>query len=160
MIQMINKLKKNQKGFTLVELIVVLVILAILAAFTIPAMLGFVDDAKGKAAIATARVGYLGAQSATTESYNASGKIDASNAQKIVDKTKELIKPDINGDVSIGIDADPASLGKDNADDLAFKVNSTTGKVEKVEYVDTQGKFKITITPTASGTSADVTKLQ
>ncbi|MEG1940429.1 MAG: prepilin-type N-terminal cleavage/methylation domain-containing protein, partial [Eubacterium sp.] len=40
--QFINKLKKNQKGFTLVELIVVLVILAILAAFTIPAMLGFV----------------------------------------------------------------------------------------------------------------------
>ena len=59
MIQMINKLKKNQKGFTLVELIVVLVILAILAAFTIPAMLGFVNDAKDKAEISKAREKYM-----------------------------------------------------------------------------------------------------
>ena len=47
--QLWKKMKKNRKGFTLVEIIVVLVILAILAAFTIPAMLGFVNDAKKKA---------------------------------------------------------------------------------------------------------------
>ncbi|MEG2717271.1 MAG: prepilin-type N-terminal cleavage/methylation domain-containing protein, partial [Eubacterium sp.] len=64
--QFINKLKKNQKGFTLVELIVVLVILAILAAFTIPAMLGFVDDARSKASIALAREVYVAGQSAAT----------------------------------------------------------------------------------------------
>lgn len=53
--QRLKARKKSEQGFTLVELIVVLVILAILAAFTIPAMLGFVEDAKGKAAIAEAR---------------------------------------------------------------------------------------------------------
>ncbi|WP_133968363.1 type II secretion system protein [Eubacterium limosum] len=67
MIQLINKLKKNQKGFTLVELIVVLVILAILAAFTIPAMLGFVNDARAKAYLAEAREVKLAYQSAVTD---------------------------------------------------------------------------------------------
>lgn len=40
--------KSDNKGFTLVEMIVVLVILAILASFLIPALLGYIDDAKGK----------------------------------------------------------------------------------------------------------------
>lgn len=53
--------------FTLVEIIVVLVILAILAAFTIPTMLGFVNDARGKAMIAEAREVYVAAQSTATE---------------------------------------------------------------------------------------------
>ena len=35
---------KNNKGFTLVEIIVVLVILAILAAIAVPAVLGYVDE--------------------------------------------------------------------------------------------------------------------
>ena len=42
----LQKMRKNQKGFTLVELIVVLVILAILAAMLVPALLGYIDRAK------------------------------------------------------------------------------------------------------------------
>ena len=59
-----NRMKKfflRDQGFTLVEIIVVLVILAILAAFTIPTMLGFVADARGKAYIAEAREVYVAA---------------------------------------------------------------------------------------------------
>lgn len=59
--------KQDCRGFTLVEIIVVLVILAILAAFTIPAMLGFVEDARGKAYITEAREIYTAMQSALTE---------------------------------------------------------------------------------------------
>jgi len=43
-----NKRHKNNKGFTLVELIVVLVILAILAAILVPMLLGYIDEAKEK----------------------------------------------------------------------------------------------------------------
>ncbi len=44
--------KKNyfqtEKGFTMIELIVTITVLAVIAAFTIPSLLGFVDDAKAK----------------------------------------------------------------------------------------------------------------
>lgn len=58
---MLNRLKEkqNKKGFTLVEIIVVLVILAILAAIAIPAVLGYVEDARKSQYIAEARSIYL-----------------------------------------------------------------------------------------------------
>ena len=47
MFEKIRKMK-NQKGFTLVELIVVLVILAILAALLVPALTGYIDKANNE----------------------------------------------------------------------------------------------------------------
>ena len=41
-----KRIKENNKGFTLVELIVVLVILAILAAALVPSLLGYIDRAR------------------------------------------------------------------------------------------------------------------
>lgn len=67
--ELINKIRKSRKGFTLVEIIVVLVILAILAAFMIPSMLGFVGDAKKKAAITEQREVYIAAQAIATEYF-------------------------------------------------------------------------------------------
>ena len=46
---------KNNKGFTLVELIVVLVILAIMAAVLVPALLGYIDRAKDQKYITEAK---------------------------------------------------------------------------------------------------------
>ena len=73
----INRMRKNRKGFTLVEIIVELIILAILAAFTIPTMLGFVNDARGKAMIAEAREVYVAAQSTATEYGATTGLTDS-----------------------------------------------------------------------------------
>ncbi len=42
---MLEKLKKNRKGFTLIEVIVVVAILAILAAVAIPNYMGLIDKA-------------------------------------------------------------------------------------------------------------------
>jgi len=75
-----KKLMKNKKkGFTLVEIIVVLVILAILAAVAVPSMISFVQDARGKAYAADARVGMAAAQAVVTEVL-ASGRAANVNA--------------------------------------------------------------------------------
>ncbi|WP_296559708.1 type II secretion system protein [uncultured Acetobacterium sp.] len=71
--ELINSIRKSRKGFTLVEIIVVLVILAVLAAFTIPSMIGFVNEAKKKAAIAEQREIYVAAQAVATEYYGKHG---------------------------------------------------------------------------------------
>lgn len=61
--------RNNDKGFTLVELIVVLVILAVLAAILVPSLLGFIDRAKSKDISIEARYAYMDAQVALTEFY-------------------------------------------------------------------------------------------
>ena len=62
-------MKKKNKGFTLVELIVVLVILAILAAILVPALLGYIDKAREKQITTNAEAAYVAAQALATEAY-------------------------------------------------------------------------------------------
>ena len=67
----LEELRKDQKGFTLVELIVVLVILAILAALLVPALLGYIDRARNSKYLEEARSIYTAIQAANDEDYAA-----------------------------------------------------------------------------------------
>lgn len=68
MFEKIRKMK-NQKGFTLVELIVVLVILAILAAMLVPALTGYIDKANNQKIVAATRQVVMAAQTEISEAY-------------------------------------------------------------------------------------------
>ena len=52
---MLKKINKNQKGFTLVELIIVIAILGILAALLVPRIMGNVSEATRNKEISNAR---------------------------------------------------------------------------------------------------------
>lgn len=62
-----KKLRRNNQGFTLVEVIVVLVILSILAALLVPSLTGYIDRANLRAATAEARSVLMAAQTIASE---------------------------------------------------------------------------------------------
>lgn len=114
----------------------VLVILAILAAFTIPAMIGFVNEARSKAEIAEARMVYLAAQSVATETVGTS---------KTTPTTEEL--------TTLATEIETIASGR-MAKMLNSEVNGTVekdsvtvnanGQVTALTYVGTKATFKFT----------------
>ncbi|MDD2959873.1 MAG: type II secretion system protein [Lachnospiraceae bacterium] len=65
-----KKCRDEQKGFTLVELIVVLVILAILAGIAVPALLGYIDHSKEKKTIQNGQLAYQAATTLTSDQFD------------------------------------------------------------------------------------------
>ena len=62
----VKNLKKNKKGFTLVEIIVVLVIVGILMALAVPAVMKYINEAAETKVQSQVRAGYVAAQSYAT----------------------------------------------------------------------------------------------
>ncbi|MFR9061162.1 type II secretion system protein [Eubacterium callanderi] len=172
MIQMINKLKKNQKGFTLVELIVVLVILAILAAFTIPAMLGFVNDAKAKALVSQTREVYMAYQSAltdvssgtgykngdkTTETFNVGTTITPGYEGTGMDnRLQKSALSKLVGDIIIeDTDASTKKVTYSIVSELKYSVVVNETKVTSVKL--SNGDYTIILTPASDGSGSGET---
>ena len=71
----------NNRGFTLVEMVVVLVIIALLSALIIPGLLGYVDGVDEKAYINNAKAAVTAAQSELSALYQ-SGKQVSKGAER------------------------------------------------------------------------------
>ena len=82
-----KKIKNDNKGFTLVELIVVLVILAILAAILVPALLGYIDEAKNKQLELHGKSVYTAAQAVASKMY-AKNAVPKDETNKKMDGTQ------------------------------------------------------------------------
>lgn len=74
----IKNLRRNKKGFTLVEVIVVLVILAILIAIAVPSVMKYIDDANEAKYLAEARAAYIATEAELTKDYADNKSIDYS----------------------------------------------------------------------------------
>ena len=85
-------MKKNNKGFTLVELIVVLVILAILAAILVPALLGYIDKARNSQYEEEAHSILTAVQAKATEDYARTAS-PASNVSEITSYVNPIVTP-------------------------------------------------------------------
>jgi len=84
-------MKSNEKGFTLIEIVIVLIILALLAAIAIPTMVGYISQAKKTAAISECQTVVQSAQKFYVESY-------ATGEAVTVEQIKELAE--VTGDIT------------------------------------------------------------
>ena len=131
-----KKLRKNDKGFTLVELIVVLVILALLAAILVPALLGYIDKAKKEKNYQAAQEVHTAVQALATESY---GKGDEKPTMSLED-IKNLAGIDNLGEVYVKWKTTDAKKKTDfQVDEMSVKF---TGDSSDVYYTYTMGKDK------------------
>ena len=135
-------MKKNNKGFTLVELIVVLVILAILAAILVPALLGYIDRAREKQLTTNAEAALVAAQGLMADAYGAYEKpADFITADKIQNLT------DINEHFSYSWKVeetyDSSSLNKKMYKIKYFAYYSETADKTAYWSVDNKGNWTV-----------------
>ena len=161
MFEKIRKMK-NQKGFTLVELIVVLVILAILAALLVPALTGYIDKANKEKVIATTRMVVMAAQTEASEKYGL--KADGKLSDKIVltmntTGSNVVLTPEKKGDVPAG-EMDGINIGNIAVLAEVAKIKTPATTTADAEYEFVNGVTDITVKIDTKGHVTETTVKQ
>lgn len=148
----IKNLRRNKKGFTLVEVIVVLVILAILIAIAVPSVMKYIDDAKEAKFLAEARSAFIATDAELTKDYADDGILNMS-ASKEAEATAgfvELIKGKSDIDVKAIVltdkkDTTVANPDKDGKgttspnDVKTYKFTFNSDGAERIVEIDKNG---------------------
>ena len=119
------KKAKNKKGFTLIE-IIVLVILGILAAIAVPAVMGYIDDAKESKYVAEAHSIYI-----VIQTEEARAKATAADDITYESIEKEAIKKTSLEDVTIA--PTPTNVTPKEEKATSYKVTWTSDDDKKIE---------------------------
>lgn len=130
---MMKKMKEN-KGFTLVELIVVIVILAILAAILVPALLGYIDKAKSQQVVLDGKSVMTAAQTELSSAYAKGAEpksISADTIATVADVKEKCTSFEIYGGPNSNTDSKKSSATQDN---------HTAYTVYAVKYVAKSGE--------------------
>lgn len=168
---------RSRRGFTLVELVVVLVIAGITASFAVPALTGYIDNAKEKQAVSETQacvetVTRIAAQKyALVQNASITGKSDGADALTAWAGTLDTKAPAVTGgDVTLTegsgqylLHVENAPKGSKTPDGLASQAGvsgtvqwmtcNTSGQVLYLVYTSADG---IQVVYTATGTSARV----
>lgn len=136
----IKNLKKNKKGFTLVEIIVVLVIIGILMALAVPAVMKYVSQAADTKVESQVRAGWMAAQTVVTNEVGQNpGKSD-DDLKKLVTSTDGVTN--VNKELGLATNAD-GSIKKVECEVSNKKVDSCEIQVKDSEDTWTATQTKI-----------------
>ena len=167
---------RSRRGFTLVELVVVLVIAGITASFAVPALTGYIDNAKEKQAVSETQacvetVTRIAAQNyALVQNASITGKSDGANALTSWAGALKNEAPTVTGDVALTegsgqylLHVENAPTGSKTPDSLASQAGvsgtvqwmtcNASGQVLYLVYTSADG---IQVVYTATGTNACV----